>query len=52
MSFVLGIEGIQEFEENVKKICDYAFAHAIRTFRPFDPETASRSLGHQYSEIQ
>lgn len=41
MSFVLGIEGIQEFEEDVKRICDYAFAHAIRTFTSFDPEIAS-----------
>jgi len=41
MSFVLGLEGIQEFEEHVKKICDYAFAHAIQTFQSFTPETAS-----------
>ena len=39
MSFALGLEGIQEFEEHVKKIWEYAFAHAIRTFQFFNPET-------------
>lgn len=41
MSFVLGLEGIQEFEEHVKKISEYAFGHAIGTFQFFNPETAS-----------
>lgn len=42
MSFVFGIDGIQEFKADVRKICDYAFAYATKAFKSFNPETASK----------
>ena len=42
MSFILGIEGIEEFEGVIKKISELTFEHAIQTFPSFNPAVASQ----------
>jgi hypothetical protein len=48
MSFVIGIEEVQEFEDKTQKICDLAFAYAIRTFSSFNPTVASKKESNAF----
>lgn len=52
MSFVLGLDGIDEYERNLRNICNYAFAYGIKTYRAsnpsFNPKTASKAESDKF----
>jgi hypothetical protein len=50
MNLTLGLDGIQEFENTVKKICDFAFVYGFQSIPEFDPMTASAEEGKAFTK--
>ena len=42
MAFPVGLEGIHDYERNLREICDYALSHGIKSRKSINPLTCSK----------